>query len=278
LAIVDDIGAIIVIAVFYTDDLSMVWLAVAVALLAAMGGMRLLRIWAIPAYVVVGFAAWFATLESGVHATLAGVAIGLMTPATSLLKADVARVHVQQALEDRELDPDEVARLQFLLSESVPMVERLQSRLHPFSAYIVLPVFALANAGVDLGGGVLGDAVTSAVGVGIAAGLVLGKPLGILLACFLAVRMRLGRLPDRTSWAQVVGLGAVAGIGFTVSLFIAGLSFPGSEALTDDAKVGILLASLLAAVVGVALLLLSSPKTPEVREIPDEVRDIPDQM
>jgi NhaA family Na+:H+ antiporter len=270
LAIVDDIGAIIVIAVFYTDDLSMVWLAVAVALLAVMGGMRLLRIWAIPAYVVVGFAAWFATLESGVHATLAGVAIGLMTPASSLLKADVARVHAQQSLEDRELDPDEVARLRFLLSESVPMVERLQNRLHPFSAYVVLPVFALANAGVDLGGGVLGDAVSSAVGLGIAAGLVLGKPLGILLACFLAVRLGLGRLPDRTTWAQVVGLGAVAGIGFTVSLFIAGLSFPGSEALTDDAKVGILLASLLAAVVGVALLLLSSPKSPEVRD--------PDQM
>jgi NhaA family Na+:H+ antiporter len=276
LAIVDDIGAIIVIAVFYTDDLSLAWLGVAVALLAVMVGMRLLRIWAIPAYVVVGFAAWFATLESGVHATLAGVAIGLMTPATSLLKSEVATVNAQQALGDRELDPDELARLQFLLSESVPMVERLQSRLHPFSAYVVLPVFALANAGVDLGG--VGDAVTSAVGLGIVAGLVLGKPVGILLACFLAVRLGLGRLPDSTSWAQVVGLGAVAGIGFTVSLFIAGLSFPGSEALTDDAKVGILLASVVAAVLGVVLLLLSSPKPPEVREIPDEVREIPDQM
>ncbi|MDQ4055311.1 MAG: Na+/H+ antiporter NhaA [Actinomycetota bacterium] len=264
LAIVDDIGAIVVIALFYTDDLRLVWLGVAVGLLAVMVGMRLLRIWAIPAYVVVGIAAWFATLESGVHATLAGVAIGLITPATSLLKVDVATENAQQALADRELDPDELARLQFLLNESVPMVERLQNRLHPFSAYVVLPVFALANAGVDLGGA--GDAITSAVGLGIVAGLVLGKPVGILLACFVAVRLGLGRLPDRTSWQQVAGLGTVAGIGFTVSLFIAGLSFPGSEALTEDAKIGILLASVVAAVVGVLLLLVSSPKE---RDAPD---------
>jgi NhaA family Na+:H+ antiporter len=264
LAIVDDIGAIVVIAVFYTDDLRLVWLGAAVALIGLMIGMRLLRIWAIPAYVVVGVAAWFATLESGVHATLAGVAIGLITPATALLKADVATTNAQQALADRELDPDELARLQFLLNESVPMVERLQNRLHPFSAYAVLPIFALANAGVDLGGA--GDAITSAVGLGVIAGLVLGKPLGILLACFVAVRLGLGRLPDRTSWPQVAGLGAVAGIGFTVSLFIAGLSFPGSVALTEDAKVGILLASVLAAVVGVLLLLLSSPKPPDEPE------------
>ena len=264
LAIVDDIGAIAVIAVFYTDDLRLVWLGVAVALLAVMIGMRLLRIWAIPAYVVVGIGVWFATLESGVHATLAGVAIGLITPATSLLKADVATTNAQQALEDRVLDPDELARLQFLLNESVPMVERLQNRLHPFSAYAVLPIFALANAGVDLGGA--GDSITSAVGLGIVAGLVLGKPLGILLACFLAVRLGLGRLPERTSWLQVTGLGAVAGIGFTVSLFIAGLSFPGSEALTEDAKVGILLASVVAALVGVLILLVGSPKAGEASD------------
>lgn len=260
LAIVDDIGAIVVIAVFYTDDLSLAWLGVAVGLLAVMVGLRLLRIWAIAAYVVVGFAVWFATLESGVHATLAGVAIGLLTPATALLKEDVAREYAGAALADRHLDPDELARMRFLLVESVPVVERLQSRLHPVSAYVVLPVFALANAGVDLGGGALGDAVTSTVGLGIGAGLVIGKPLGIVAASFLAVRLGLGRLPDRTTWPQVAGIGAVAGVGFTVSLFIAGLSFPGSESLTDDAKVGILLASLVAAVVGTLVLRLSPPK------------------
>ena len=113
------------------------------------------------------------------------------------------------------------------------MVERLQTRLHPVSAYVVLPVFALANAGVALGGGVLGDAVGSAVALGIALGLVVGKPVGILLAAFLAVRLGLGRLPEDTGWRMLAGLGAVGGIGFTVSLFIAGLSFPGDELLTE---------------------------------------------
>ena len=261
LAIVDDIGAIIVIAVFYTEDLDLRWLAAALVLLLLIVGMRLLRIWSISAYVVVGFAAWFCTLESGVHATLAGVAIGLMTPAHALLNEGVAREYAQKAIADRSLDPDELDRLRFLLGESVPIVERLQNRLHPVSAYLVLPVFALANAGVDLRGGVLGEAVTSAVGLGVGAGLVIGKPVGILIACFVAVRFGIGRLPDRTSWGQIAGIGSIAGIGFTVSLFIAQLSFPGSEILTEDAKVGIILASLVAAIVGIGLLLVT-PASP----------------
>jgi Na+:H+ antiporter, NhaA family len=260
LAIVDDIGAILVIAVFYTSDLNLVWLAVALGLLALMVVMRVLRIWSVWAYVVVGVGIWLATLESGVHATLAGVAIGLMTPASPLLEEKVARRYAQQALGDRHLDADELHRMRFLLSESVSIVERLQTRLHPVSSYVVLPVFALANAGVHLGGGVLGEAFSSTIALGIAAGLVVGKPVGILLASWLAVRAGLGRLPDHTSWRMVAGLGAVGGIGFTVSLFIAGLSFPGAELLTEEAKVGILGGSLLAALLGVGLLLLGGTK------------------
>jgi NhaA family Na+:H+ antiporter len=264
LAIVDDIGAILVIAVFYTDDLHLGWLALAVVLLGAMALLRALRVWSIPVYVVLGVGVWFALLESGVHATLAGVAVGLLTPATALLRESVAREYAQEALTDRHLDPDELARLRFLLAESVPVVERLQSHLHPVSAYLVLPVFALANAGVDLRGGALGDALTSAVGAGVVVGLVVGKPVGIVLASYLAVRLGLGRLPDRTTWPMLAGVGAVAGVGFTVSLFIAGLSFPGAEQLTDEAKVGILLASLVAAVVGlVELLLATRPPAPD---------------
>jgi Na+:H+ antiporter, NhaA family len=258
LAIVDDIGAIIVIAAFYTEELHLEWLALALLLLGVMVALRMLRVWSLWVYVVLGFVVWFALLESGVHATLAGVAIGLITPATALLKEDVARSYAQRALEDRRLDPEELSRLRFLLGESVPVVERLQTALHPLSSYVVLPVFALANAGVALGGGALGDAMTSAVGLGVGVGLVVGKPVGILLACFLAVRLGLGRLPDRTSWPMVLGLGSVAGIGFTVSIFIAGLSFPGSEVLTGEAKVGILIASLVAAVVGTVILLVTT--------------------
>jgi len=257
LAIVDDIGAILVIALFYTDDLALTWLAVALALLAVMVVMRLLRIWTTWAYVVVGAGVWLATLESGVHATLAGVAIGLLTPATALLHESAARGYAQQALEDRHLDADEVQRLRFLLDGSVSMVERLQTQLHPVSAYVVLPVFALANAGVALGGGVLGEALDSTVALGVALGLVVGKPVGILAASFLAVRLGLGRLPRETGWRMVAGLGAVGGVGFTVSLFIAGLSFPGDVLLTEEAKVGILGGSLVAALLGVLLLSVS---------------------
>ena len=259
LAIVDDIGAILVIAVFYTDDLELGWLAAALGLLAVMALLRAARVWAVPVYVVLGVATWFALLESGVHATLAGVAIGLLTPAVALLRPEVATGFAADALRDNELDADELHRLRFLVAESVPMVERLQARLHPLSSYVVLPVFALANAGVALDG--FGDAVTSAVGLGIGVGLVVGKPLGIVLACFLAIRLGVGRMPAGTTWAHLVGVGAVAGIGFTVSLFIAGLSFPGSAVLTDEAKVGILLASVLAAVIGVLVLLLATNRS-----------------
>ncbi|TNM38601.1 Na+/H+ antiporter NhaA [Nocardioides albidus] len=269
LAIVDDIGAILVIALFYTADLSLGWLAGALALLAAMAVLRAVRVWSVPVYVVLGVATWYALLESGVHATLAGVAIGLLTPAVALLRPQVASEYAAESLRDHDLDAEEVHRLRFLLGESVPVVERLQSRLHPVSSYVVLPVFALANAGVALGDGVLGDALTSTVALGIGAGLVLGKPLGITLACFVAIRLGIGRMPEGTSWPQVVGVGAVAGIGFTVSLFIAGLSFPGSDLLTAEAKVGILLASVVAAVLGVVVLLASGQKGTSVASSPD---------
>lgn len=256
LAIVDDIGAILVIAVFYTADLSLGWLAIAIGLLGAMVGARMLRIWTVVVYAVLGVGVWFALLESGVHATLAGVAIGLLAPATPLLKEEIARGYATSALNDQNLTPDELARLRFLLKESVSVVERLQSTLHPVSAYLVLPIFALANAGVQLGA--IGEVFTAPVGLGIIFGLVVGKPIGILAASWLAVRLGLGRLPDRTTWPMVLGLGAVGGIGFTVSIFIAGLSFPGADLLTDEAKIAILLASIVAAVMGVVLLLLAT--------------------
>ncbi|MBD3924392.1 Na+/H+ antiporter NhaA [Nocardioides cavernae] len=260
LAIVDDIGAILVIAVFYTGDLSLTWLAIALGLLGLMVVARMLRIWSIVVYAVLGVGVWFALLESGVHATLAGVAIGLLAPATPLLKEEVAREFAARALEDRLLDADELARLRFLLQESVSVVERLISALHPVSAYVVLPVFALANAGVELGA--IGEVLTQPVGLGIVLGLVLGKPIGIVATSFVAVRLGIAKLPEDTPWSMVVGLGAVAGIGFTVSIFIAGLSFPSADLLTEEAKIAILLASLIAAVVGVVLLLAATRGRP----------------
>jgi NhaA family Na+:H+ antiporter len=224
---------------------------------------RLLRVWATVVYAVLGVGVWFALLESGVHATLAGVAIGLLAPAKPLLNEEVSRDYAGQALRDHHLNPDELARLRFLLKESVSVVERLISTLHPLSAYVVLPVFALANAGVELGA--IGEVFTEPVGLGIVLGLVLGKPVGIVATSFVAVRLGIAKLPEDTSWPMVAGLGTVAGIGFTVSIFIAGLSFPGADLLTEEAKIAILMASLIAAVLGVVLLLASTRhrRTPE---------------
>lgn len=258
LAVVDDIVAILVIAVFYTARLDLVALAVALVGVALVFALRRVRVWSRWVYVSLGVVIWAALLASGVHATLAGVALGLLTPAVPLVRERVARAYAQEALADRRLDPEEISRLRFLLSESVPMVEWLQARLHPLSSFVVLPLFALANAGVPLSGEAIRDAFTSPVGLGIVIGLVVGKPVGIVLFTWIAVRSGLGRLPEGATWMMVVGLGSVAGIGFTVSIFIAGLSFPGAEALTDAAKVGIIGASLASAVAGVLFLLAAT--------------------
>ncbi|WP_319804504.1 Na+/H+ antiporter NhaA [Nocardioides malaquae] len=258
LAVVDDIVAILVIAVFYTARLDLVALTVALVGVALVFALRRIRVWSRWVYVGLGLVVWTALLASGVHATLAGVALGLLTPAVPLVRERVARAYAQEALADRRLDPEEISRLRFLLSESVPMVEWLQARLHPLSSFVVLPLFALANAGVPLTRDAVTEAVTAPVGLGIIVGLVVGKPLGIVLFTWAAVRTGAGRLPEGTTWPMLVGLGSVAGIGFTVSIFIAGLSFPGAAALTDAAKVGIIGASLVSAVIGVLLLLAAT--------------------
>lgn len=254
LAIADDIGAIIVIAVFYTAELSLGWFAVALVLLAAMVLLRLRRVWTTAVYVALGVGVWFCLLQSGVHATLAGVAVGLLTPTVPLLRESVAREHLRDALADNALDADELRRLNFLLTHSVSPVERFQTTLHGLSAYVVLPIFALANAGVSLSGASL----HSGVALGVLVGLVVGKPIGITLFTWVAVRLGGGRLPEGTTWPMLVGVGSVAGIGFTVSLFVTSLSFPYDEALATAAKVAILLASLVSALLGLAILALAT--------------------
>jgi Na+:H+ antiporter, NhaA family len=221
LAIVDDILAITVIAVFYTSQLAVGWLAVAAGGMALVFVLRRLGVRAISAYVPLGVLVWLATLESGVHATIAGVALGLATPARPV--------------------------------QGRPVLEQLQHRLHPLSSYLVIPLFALANAGVPLGADALERAAGSPVAWGVALGLLAGKVLGVAGASLAAVRLRLGSLPDDLTMRHVLGLAALAGIGFTVSLFIAELAYPGSD-LIDLAKVGILAGSLASGLAGVALL------------------------
>ena len=259
LAIVDDIGAIVVIAIFYTSDLSLSWLLIALAGLVGVWLLQRLRVWAIPVYAVLGIFIWYATLESGVHATIAGVALGLLTPARPLLNQRDAQQIVDALPSDASVA--EVRHGAFLAQESVPFTERLENMLHPFTAFLIIPIFALANAGIELSGDKISDAASSNVTLGIVLGLVVGKPLGITLFAWVATRFGFA-LPEGVHWPQFVGMGFAAGIGFTVSIFVAGLAFE-SSAVTDLAKIGILIASLVAAVLALLLMRFKSSSTTE---------------
>jgi len=250
LAIVDDIGAIAVIAIFYSSDLSVGWLLTALIGLIAVWVLKRVRVWAIPVYVVLGLFVWYATLESGVHATIAGVALGLLTPARPLLNKRDAQQIVDALPSDANVD--EVRHASFLAQESVPLTERLENMLHPFTAFMIIPVFALANAGIKLSGDTISDAAGSNITIGIILGLVFGKPVGITLFTWAATRYGF-TLPEGVNWPQFIGMGFAAGIGFTVSIFVAGLAFE-SPGVTDLAKIGILVASLIAAVAALLLL------------------------
>jgi NhaA family Na+:H+ antiporter len=228
LAIVDDIGAIAVIAVFYTEDLEPAWLIASVALIAAAWFAIRAGVRSGVLFTAAAVAAWFAMHESGVHATLAGVAFGLLVPVDGATSAADSRW-------------------------SLPALDNLEEELHPWTGYVIVPLFALANAGVALGSDALSDASTSRITLGVVLGLGIGKPLGIMLASWLAVRSGVGVLPEGVAWSQILGAGLIAGIGFTVSLFIAELAF-NDEALVAEAKIAILGASVLMAVVGLAYL------------------------
>ena len=257
LAVIDDLGAIAVIAVFYTELISWAWLAGAAVILLAVVVLRQIRVRYLPAYVVLGTGLWLCLLESGIHATLAGVTLGLLTPAVPLLTG-VDQAHVSARFRGQhERSAADVQDVAFLNRESVSPAERLTHALHPWSAFIVIPLFALANAGIEVSAKALSSPANVTLGVLI--GLVVGKTMGIAGFSWIAVRLGFGVLPAGVRFVQLVGIAAIAGIGFTVSLFISGLAFPNSPGLVGEAKVGILVASALAAVFGAAILVLSAP-------------------
>ena len=255
LAIVDDLGAIVVIAVFYSSDLSLSSLGMALGGVGAIVALRAARVTWMPAFVFLGIAVWFLTFESGVHATIAGAALGLLVPARPLAPTAVAR---QWAVDlSDEPEPADLRTMTRLANRSVSLAERLQHDLHPATSFFIVPVFALANAGVTFQRDALDQRGAGAVAAGIAIGLVVGKTLGVSGASWLAVRAGLGALPRGATWRQLVGAAAVAGIGFTVSLFITDLAF-GSSELEEISKVAIIAASAVAAIVGVAILATAS--------------------
>ncbi|HXF56289.1 MAG TPA: Na+/H+ antiporter NhaA [Actinomycetota bacterium] len=260
LAIVDDIGAIAVIALFYSGPIAWPALVAAGGLLGTVALLRELQVRHTVVYVALGVGVWLATLQSGVHATIAGVALGLLTPAVPFQRPRAVREEAERvavAVQDRPWPADADAhrwlRLGALAREAVSPVARLETLLHPWTSFVVVPVFALANAGVSLSPSAARQALTDPVALGVMVGLVVGKPVGIILAAWLGVRAGLARLPAGVRWSQVAGAGAVAGIGFTVSLFIAELAFV-TESATEVAKVGILSASVVASLLGWAVL------------------------
>jgi len=229
LAIVDDLGAIVVIAAFYSGGISWPWLGVAVGVAAVVAAMKRLGASHPAAYLLPGAALWVATLESGVHATIAGVVLGMLTPVTA---------------------------------RGRPVLERLERGLHPWSTFLVLPLFALANAGIYFGDGALATAFGSRVTWGVVGGLVVGKTVGVAVTVLVAERLGAGRRPQGLYGRRLWGTASLAGIGFTVSLFIAGLAFAGSP-LLDIAKGAILVGSAIAGLGGWVILRLVPPVAPE---------------
>jgi Na+:H+ antiporter, NhaA family len=253
LAIVDDIGAILVLAIFYAGDLHPIALLVAGVFVVALAVLRWLGVWRLLPYVLIGIGLWVAVYESGVHPTLAGVLVGLLVPARTVAPEQRERVSIYgRALVERA----EAQRAQLAVSAaraSVPANERLQAALHPVSAYVVVPLFGLANAGVSLSAHSLRIAATSPVTIGVVVGLLVGNTIGITAGATLALRTGLGILPGGVRYGHLLGGAVLAGIGFTISLFITDLSFT-SPTLRADAKIGVLAGSLLAAVLGSLLL------------------------
>ncbi len=271
LAIADDLGAVLVIALFYTADLNGAALALAGIFLLALFAANRLGVGHPALYVVLALSVWLAVFSSGVHATVAGVLVATLVPVRPRRDpAEVLRV-VERRLEDlrssrltRESLLGERSQLDALVElhdaagDLRPPGLSLETALHPFVAFLILPLFAFFNAGVAIEGGVF-ETLRAPVSLGIVLGLVLGKQIGILLFGWLAVRTGRAALPEAVRWRHVYGAACLGGVGFTMSLFIGDLAFA-SEALMTEAKIGVLAASLLAAAWGSAVLALTLPR------------------
>jgi Na+:H+ antiporter, NhaA family len=233
LAVIDDLGAIIVIAVFYTEKVSLLFLGSALAMLGVLLACNRMRVMSLPVYLLGGALMWFLMLKSGVHATIAGVLLGFAIPYSAIREDQKSPSH------------------------------RLEHWLHRPVAFGVLPIFALANTGVIIGADWLVN-LGSDNSIGILAGLAIGKPVGIVLASAIAVAAGICSLPGDVRWSHIAGAGMLGGIGFTMSIFIGNLAFPGQPALIDESKMAIFVASLVAGVMGICWLRWVAPVRPPV--------------
>ncbi|MFP5451454.1 MAG: Na+/H+ antiporter NhaA [Thermoleophilia bacterium] len=266
-AVIDDLGAMTVMSVFYSEGPHLVWLAALGGCLLAAAAMSRAHVRHLLPYLVIGSAAWCFCLAAGVHPTVVGVLFGLLTPARPFQpRIGVAReagMVAEQILggrDTREADAKPWRRLAYLTREAISPLNRIEHALHPWTSIAVVPIFALANAGIVLDRPSIDAALDSRVTLAVVLGLVIGKPLGLVLGAALAVRFGLSRRPPGVTWLHLVGLGGLAGIGFTISLFVTNLAFDDAD-LLSAAKVGILAGSVMAAVVGVVTLLIAYRRT-----------------
>jgi NhaA family Na+:H+ antiporter len=290
-AAVDDVGAVLIIGMFYSSTMSLPTLAVAALVLAVIVGLKVLGVRSLAIYWFAGAVFLLAMLKSGVHTTVAGVTLGLLAPARPLFSRNAfltaverlterlararARVASLTAKPERERSPEEQAELQTwderedamlghfeeVAAGTEPVVDRLIRATNPWVSYVILPLFALASAGVALSPQALQETTTSRVALGVAAGLLLGKPLGFLGSAWLAQRLGWAKAPTTVSWHHLVGTAILAGIGFTISLFVAELSFGHQEARLTAAKVSVLSSSVVAGIAGF-LFLRATPRRP----------------
>ena len=274
LAIVDDIGAIIVLAVFYPSHaLHLNYLIFAAVIILILLIINHSGVKSAAAYLIPGFFLFLCVFQSGIHATIAGVILAMTIPATtsinevrfyvgtkSLLEKfkDAGNSEVQVLANSEQLDY--IYRISQSVKTMSPLLHRLESKLHPWVNFFIMPVFALANAGVEINGEVISSGVVPPVMQGVFFGLLLGKPIGITLFSYIAVKLKLAQAPKGALWRQVFALGIVGGIGFTMSIFIDNLAFQ-DKMLIDEGKLAILVTSVCAAIIGLLALFLTTRAT-----------------
>jgi NhaA family Na+:H+ antiporter len=274
LAIADDLGAVLVIALFYTSEITWISLLIAALILVALFGLNRARVYDPLPYALLGIGLWLAFLDSGIHPTIAGVLLAITIPTRSppntgaLLAQCISVLNEFETPTARPLQSESrqqaaAQTLETVADRMQSPAQRLEHNLHPWTTYVILPIFALANAGVTLQ---FDMSLFGPVSVGIVLGLVLGKPLGISLLSWVAIRLNFTELPPNFSWRQLISTSFLAGIGFTMSLFIASAAFD-DIALLAEANLGISIASVLAGVIGLVLSMITSPTHAEASQI-----------
>lgn len=262
LAIVDDLGAIVVIAIFYTYKINWVCLAIIAVLMVLLWLFRRAGVTKVAPYLITAIVVWYLFYKSGIHATISGVIMAMMIPSKPLLSkkmflhreryfVEEFRFHDKEGVEvlQNEEQHHSLLKLRHAATDAIGMSQRMEHLLHPYVTFIIMPIFALGNAGVEIHADALNIFATT-LGTGIFLGLVVGKPVGIFLASWLAVKLKIAVLPRGIKWAPLLGVACMGGIGFTMSIFIDTLAFAGEQAIINQAKISILIASVSAALLG----------------------------